>query len=138
MTRTILASLTVALLIGCQPGYIKPSELKAKGQGPEQCQSRCRELGISRETAPRLPQHAGQAVAEGTPRDAALDRPHPRSTTSCARRRTVLAHAARRRSGCGLLRWLEAPGVRLVDVVGEWTCPVQGAARHVPALAAAH
>ena len=46
MTRTILASLTVALLIGCQPGYIKPSELKAKGQGPEQCQSRCRELGM--------------------------------------------------------------------------------------------
>ena len=36
-----------------------------------------------------------------------------------------------------ILRWLEAPGVRLVDVVGEWTCPVQGAARHVPVLAAA-
>ncbi|HWJ10429.1 MAG TPA: DEDD exonuclease domain-containing protein [Nocardioides sp.] len=30
-----------------------------------------------------------------------------------------------------ILRWLESPGVRLVDVVGEWTCPVQGAARHV-------
>ncbi|MEV5002929.1 DEDD exonuclease domain-containing protein [Nocardioides sp. LML1-1-1.1] len=36
-----------------------------------------------------------------------------------------------------ILRWLEAPGVRLVDVVGEWTCPVGGAARHVPVLAAA-
>jgi DNA polymerase-3 subunit epsilon len=29
-----------------------------------------------------------------------------------------------------ILRWLESPGVRLVDVVGEWTCPVQGAGRH--------
>ncbi|HWI43852.1 MAG TPA: DEDD exonuclease domain-containing protein [Nocardioides sp.] len=33
-----------------------------------------------------------------------------------------------------ILRWLEAPGVRLVDVVGEWTCPVQGALRHLPTL----
>ena len=30
-----------------------------------------------------------------------------------------------------ILRWLEAPGMRLVDVVGEWSCPVAGAARHV-------
>lgn len=29
-----------------------------------------------------------------------------------------------------ILRWLEAPGVRLVDVTGEWTCPVAGAGRH--------
>ncbi|MFC5728374.1 MULTISPECIES: DEDD exonuclease domain-containing protein [Nocardioides] len=29
-----------------------------------------------------------------------------------------------------ILRWLESPGVRLVDVVGEWTCPVHGAGRH--------
>lgn len=28
-----------------------------------------------------------------------------------------------------LLRWLEEPGVRLVDVDGEWTCPVGGAAK---------
>ena len=35
-----------------------------------------------------------------------------------------------------VLRWLEAPGVRLVDVLGEWTCPVQGAARHTDLLAA--
>ena len=28
-----------------------------------------------------------------------------------------------------ILRWLEAPGLRLVDVDGEWTCPVAGAAR---------
>jgi DNA polymerase-3 subunit epsilon len=33
-----------------------------------------------------------------------------------------------------ILRWLEAPGVRLVDVSGEWTCPVQGAARHIQLL----
>ncbi len=27
-----------------------------------------------------------------------------------------------------VLRWLEAPGVRVVDVDGDWTCPVAGAA----------
>ena len=26
-----------------------------------------------------------------------------------------------------VLRWLESPGVRLVEVEGEWTCPVSGA-----------
>ena len=30
-----------------------------------------------------------------------------------------------------LLRWLELPGVRLVDVEGAWTCPVAGATRHL-------
>lgn len=30
-----------------------------------------------------------------------------------------------------LLRWLESPTVRLIDVEGEWTCPVQGASRHL-------
>lgn len=30
-----------------------------------------------------------------------------------------------------VLRWLETPGVRLVDVDGEWTCPVAGAGRHL-------
>ncbi len=28
-----------------------------------------------------------------------------------------------------VLRWLELPGIRLIDVVGEWTCPVRGAGR---------
>jgi DNA polymerase-3 subunit epsilon len=28
-----------------------------------------------------------------------------------------------------ILRWLEQPGVRLVEVDGEWTCPVAGAGR---------
>ncbi|MFN8194923.1 MAG: DEDD exonuclease domain-containing protein [Nocardioidaceae bacterium] len=32
-----------------------------------------------------------------------------------------------------VLRWLEAPGVRLVDIDGEWTCPVAGAGRHLAA-----
>ena len=31
-----------------------------------------------------------------------------------------------------ILRWLESDGVRLVDVDGEWTCPVRGAHRHLP------
>jgi DNA polymerase-3 subunit epsilon len=26
-----------------------------------------------------------------------------------------------------ILRWLEQPGVRIVDLQGEWTCPVGGA-----------
>ena len=30
-----------------------------------------------------------------------------------------------------VLRWLESPGIRLVDVDGEWTCPVSGATRHL-------
>ena len=30
-----------------------------------------------------------------------------------------------------ILRWLESPGVRLVHVEGEWTCPVRGAAKHL-------
>ncbi|MDF9715928.1 DEDD exonuclease domain-containing protein [Nocardioides sp. ChNu-153] len=30
-----------------------------------------------------------------------------------------------------VLSWLETPGVRLVDVDGEWSCPVAGAARHL-------
>src|SRR5690242_13658783 len=29
-----------------------------------------------------------------------------------------------------ILRWLESPGIRLVDVDGEWTCPIAGATRH--------
>lgn len=30
-----------------------------------------------------------------------------------------------------VLRWLEQPGVRLVDIDGEWVCPVAGATRHL-------
>jgi DNA polymerase-3 subunit epsilon len=30
-----------------------------------------------------------------------------------------------------VLRWLEAPGIRLIDVAGEWVCPVGGATRHL-------
>ncbi|CAN5834049.1 DEDD exonuclease domain-containing protein [soil metagenome] len=36
-----------------------------------------------------------------------------------------------------VLRWLEADGVRLVHVDGEWTCPVAGARRLLPLLDAA-
>lgn len=37
-----------------------------------------------------------------------------------------------------VLRWLEQPGVRLVDVDGEWVCPVGGAARHLALHDAVH
>lgn len=30
-----------------------------------------------------------------------------------------------------VLRWLESPGIRLIRVDGEWSCPVRGAARHL-------
>ncbi|WP_340538622.1 DEDD exonuclease domain-containing protein [Nocardioides sp. GXZ039] len=30
-----------------------------------------------------------------------------------------------------VLRWLEAPDLRLVDIDGEWTCPISGATRHL-------
>ncbi|WP_205474712.1 DEDD exonuclease domain-containing protein [Nocardioides sp. SYSU D00038] len=36
-----------------------------------------------------------------------------------------------------VLRWLESPGIRLVAVEGEWTCPVAGATRHLAVHAAA-
>ena len=36
-----------------------------------------------------------------------------------------------------ILRWLEAPGVRLVHVEGEWTCPLGGARRWLRLLDAA-
>jgi DNA polymerase-3 subunit epsilon len=34
-----------------------------------------------------------------------------------------------------ILRWLEQPGVRLVDAEGAWSCPVSGAARYAAMLA---
>jgi DNA polymerase III subunit epsilon len=37
-----------------------------------------------------------------------------------------------------VLRWLEAPGIRLIDVVGEWMCPVAGAGRHLALYDAAN
>jgi DNA polymerase III subunit epsilon len=37
-----------------------------------------------------------------------------------------------------ILRWLEAPGIRLVEVDGEWTCPVGGATRHLSLHDAVH
>ncbi|CAN5616186.1 hypothetical protein BH11ACT8_BH11ACT8_06700 [soil metagenome] len=30
-----------------------------------------------------------------------------------------------------VLRWLESPAVRLVEIDGEWTCPVSGATREL-------
>jgi DNA polymerase-3 subunit epsilon len=30
-----------------------------------------------------------------------------------------------------ILRWLEQPGIRLVSVEGEWSCPIRGAGRHL-------
>ena len=37
-----------------------------------------------------------------------------------------------------ILRWLETPGVRLIEVDGEWVCPVGGATRHLALHDAAH
>ncbi len=33
-----------------------------------------------------------------------------------------------------VLRWLEQPGVRLVELDGEWTCPTRGAHAHLEQL----
>ncbi|MHB1740739.1 MAG: DEDD exonuclease domain-containing protein [Actinomycetes bacterium] len=33
-----------------------------------------------------------------------------------------------------LLRWLDEPGVRLIEVTGAWTCPVRGAERFAPVV----
>ncbi|MFT4264896.1 MAG: DEDD exonuclease domain-containing protein [Nocardioides sp.] len=56
----------------------------------------------------------------------------------CAGAETVLgglgpAPAASAEESDLILRWLETDGVRLVDVDGEWTCPVRGAGRHLAA-----
>ncbi|GAA3554888.1 DEDD exonuclease domain-containing protein [Nonomuraea rosea] len=39
-------------------------------------------------------------------------------------------HAASAEETECILRWLESPGVRLVEVDGEWSLPARGAARH--------
>jgi DNA polymerase-3 subunit epsilon len=31
-----------------------------------------------------------------------------------------------------VLRWLESPTIRLIEIDGEWTCPIDGATRHLP------
>jgi DNA polymerase III subunit epsilon len=33
-----------------------------------------------------------------------------------------------------VLRWLDSPGIRLVEMDGTWTCPVSGAGRHLSRL----
>jgi DNA polymerase-3 subunit epsilon len=33
-----------------------------------------------------------------------------------------------------VLRWLDSPGIRLVEMDGTWTCPVSGAGRHISRL----
>jgi DNA polymerase-3 subunit epsilon len=30
-----------------------------------------------------------------------------------------------------ILRWLESPSIRLIEIDGEWTCPVNGATRYL-------
>jgi DNA polymerase III subunit epsilon len=37
-----------------------------------------------------------------------------------------------------ILRWLELPGVRLVELDGEWSCPLDGAQRHTAWLDTAY
>lgn len=37
-----------------------------------------------------------------------------------------------------VLRWLDSPGIRLVEMDGTWTCPVSGAGRHISRLDNAH
>ncbi len=33
-----------------------------------------------------------------------------------------------------ILRWLESPSIRLIEIDGEWTCPVKGATRYLETL----
>jgi DNA polymerase-3 subunit epsilon len=37
-----------------------------------------------------------------------------------------------------VLRWLDQPGIRLVEMDGTWTCPVSGAGRHLTRLDNSH
>ena len=63
--------------------------------------------------------HAGVFV-DGLRASAETVRPGPGPTPSATPEETEK-----------ILRWLEADGVRLVRVDGEWSCPVGGAARHL-------
>jgi DNA polymerase-3 subunit epsilon len=56
--------------------------------------------------------------------------------TLCASAETVLPApgpipAATAEETEKVLSWLESPGIRLVDIDGEWTCPIGGATRHL-------
>lgn len=51
-----------------------------------------------------------------------------RESAEVVRATGTLAPAAIPEETETILRWLESPGVRLVDVEGAWTCPVAGAA----------
>ena len=63
--------------------------------------------------------HAGQWVEQlRASAETVVPRPGPTPATSAEETELVL-------------RWLEQPGVRLVEVDGEWSCPVRGAGRHL-------
>jgi hypothetical protein len=47
MRRGVIVSVAAgALLLGCSTGYMKASDLKEKGRGPEDCQTSCHDLGM--------------------------------------------------------------------------------------------
>ncbi|RYE83934.1 MAG: hypothetical protein EOO75_18735 [Myxococcales bacterium] len=46
MTRSTLLALVLLGLVSCKPGFIEPSELARKGQGPQDCRKRCQELDM--------------------------------------------------------------------------------------------
>ena len=62
---------------------------------------------------------------------AAVRRRAPRRRRDRVRRRPGPVPAATAEETERVLRWLESPGIRLVDIDGEWTCPVAGATRHL-------
>lgn len=64
------------------------------------------------------PGHDARSYVDGLRADAETVRPSPGPVPAAS------AEESER-----ILRWLEQPGVRLVDIDGEWTCPVSGAAR---------
>ncbi|MEV0200692.1 DEDD exonuclease domain-containing protein [Nonomuraea sp. NPDC050691] len=75
----------------------------------------------------------GRLAAAGVmPRGA---HPVPFVESLASRAETVLpgagpVHAASAEETECILRWLESPGVRLVEVDGDWALPIHGAARH--------
>jgi len=103
--------------------------------------SRCPELvAAHRDDAGRWQVHVvrhGRLAAAGVIPPAANARDWVRALRDGAE--TVLpgagpAPAATAEETERVLRWLETPGVRLVHVVGEWTCPVAGSRRLLPLL----
>ncbi|MGH3414481.1 MAG: DEDD exonuclease domain-containing protein [Marmoricola sp.] len=100
--------------------------------------TRCPELVAARREsdqrwAVHVIRHGRLAAAGVIPRDAHAGRfvEALRASAETVRPEAGPTPAATAEETERVLRWLELPGIRLVHVEGEWSCPVRGAGRHL-------